>query len=392
MSNPLVDRAVKKGLEWAGKKQPEQTGRAGQNPYAEGSRYYDLWESNPWTEEKMTQQQTVWDRIANALGFRSAYDTAIDQRAQAAAEYDAQIVQLQGEDKYNDPAAQAARMQNAGINPALAGGVEGSQAGEFAQEATPPEITPDENLTRIGGLMNGIAQAITMASGLTEKTMSTLVSRAELTSKNAENALKIDELANMFLLENVVPPNEDNKDWVSMNISQLFQEGGFAEKWADNMHLKGKDKKHFIRTAYANLANNKGKLYENFKNNLISRNEYGKIAGSTYTAKTDNFDDIIKCFKPLNDCYDRFLKADAEGKAKEAENNKVYQENIDPVLKANAENATNKTTEAEADFKLEMKKAFKEVMDNLTARAEGGDKFAWFMTLILPTIYSKFME
>lgn len=369
-----------------------QTVRTGQNPYAVGSRYYDLWNSNPWTEEKMTQKKTVWDKVANALGFRSAYDTAVDQRAQAAAEYDAQIVQLQGEDKYNDPAAQAARLQNAGINPAIAGSVEGAQAGEFAQEATPPEITPDENLAKIGGLMNGIAQAVTMASGLTDNVMSILGSAAELTGKRADNAIKIDELANKFLLENVVAPGEDNQDWVSMNISQLFEKGGFAEKWADNMHLRGRDKKHFIRTAYANLANNKGKLYENFKNNLISRNEYGKIAGSIYSTKTDKFDEIIDCFKPLNECYDRMLGAEAKGKAKEAENNAAYQENLDPVQKAAGENAENKLKETEGDFKYEMKKAFKDVMDNLTAKAEGGDKFAWFLTLILPTLYSKFME
>lgn len=372
--------------------QNTQTVRAGQNPYAKGSRYYDLWNSNPWTEEKMTQKQTVWDRFANALGFRSAYDTAVDQRAQAAAEYDAQIVQLQGEDKYNSPEAQAARLQQAGINPAIAGGVEGAGAAEFAQEATPPEITPDENLTRIGGLMNGIAQAVTMASGLTDNIMNILGSAAELTGKRADNALKIDELANKFLLENVVAPGEDNQDWVSMNISQLFEKGGFADKWADNMHLRGRDKKHFIRTAYANLANNKGKLYENFKNNLISRNEYGRIAGSIYTAKTDKFDEIIDCFKPINECYDRFLKKDAEGKAKEAENNLTYQENIDPAQKARGENKTSEMAETEAGFKMEMKKAFKDVMDNLTTKAEGGDKFAWFLTLILPTIYSKFME
>lgn len=366
--------------------------RSGQNPYAEGSRYYDLWYSNPWTPEKMTQKKTVWDKVANALGFRSAYDTAVDQRAQAAAEYDAQIVQLQGEDKYNDPAAQAARLQNAGINPAIAGGVEGNSAGEFAQEATAPEVTPDENLARIGGLMNGIAQAVTMASGLTENVMRILGSAAELTGKRADNALKIDELANKFLLENVVAPDESNQNWVNMNISQLFEKGGFAEKWADNMHLRGKDKKHFLRTALANLANNKGKLYENFKNNLISRNEYGKIVGSDYTARTDKFDEIIDCFEPLNKCYDRMLGAEARGKAKEAENNEVYQENIDPVQRAKGENEEARMTEAEAGFKVEMKKAFKDVMDNLTAKAEGGDKFAWFLTLILPTLYSKFME
>lgn len=369
-----------------------QTVRAGQNPYAEGSRYYDLWNSNPWTEEKMTQKQTVWDKFANVLGFRSAYDTAKDQRAQAAAEYDAQIVQLKGEDEYNNPSAQAARMEGAGINPALTGGVEGSQAAEFAQEATAPEVTPDENLAKVGGLFNGIAQAVTMASGLTSNVLSMLGTVADVRGKQLANAMTIEELANKFLLQNVTPPSDNNPDWVTMNLSQLFDKGGFAEIWADNMHLKGKDKKHFIRTAYANLANNKGKLYENFKNNLISRNEYGKIAGSTYTAKTDNFDDIIDCFKPLNEAYDRFLKADTEGKARGAENEAKYQGVLDPEQKAKGENAENKTKENEAEFKLEMKQAFKSVMDNLTSRAENGDKFAWFLTLILPTLYNKFME
>ena len=62
------------------------------------------------------------------------------------------------------------------------------------------------------------------------------------------------------------------------------------------------------------------------------------------------------------------------------------------MQKATGENAENKLKETEGDFKVEMKKAFKDVMDNLTDKAEGGDKFAWFLTLILPTLYSKFME
>lgn len=372
--------------------QSEQTRRSGQNPYAEGSRYYDLWESNPWTEEKMTQKQTVWDRFANMLGFRSAYDTAKDQRAQAASEYDAQITQLKGEDEYNSPEMQKARMQAAGINPDIAGGVEGSSAAEFAQEATAPEVTADENMTRIGGLFNGIAQAITMASGLTGDVLTMLGTGAELTSKRLANAKSIDELANMFLLENVTDPNGENPDWVSTNISALFDEGGFADVWADNMHLRGRDKKHFRRTAYANLANAKGKLYDHWKNNLISRNEYGKIVGSNYTVKSDNFDEIIDCFKPLNEAYDRKLAADARADAKSSENRETYENTLDPVQKATGENAENKMKESEGEFKVEMKKAFKDVMDNLTEKAEGGDKFAWFLTLILPTLYSKFME
>lgn len=370
----------------------EQTRRSGQNPYAEGSRYYDLWESNPWTEEKMTQKQTVWDRFANMLGFRSAYDTAKDQRAQAAAEYDAQITQLKGEDEYNSPEAQKARLQSAGINPDIAGGVEGATAGEFAQEATAPEITPDENMAKVGGLFNGIAQAITMASGLTGDVLTMLGTGAELTSKRLANASAIDDLANKFLLENVTAPDKDNPDWVSSNISALFDEGGWADIWADNMHLRGRQKKHFRRTAYANLVNAKGKLYDHWKNNLISRNEYGKVAGSDYTANTDNFNEIIDCFKPLTEAYDRKLGYDAKAEAKESSNNLEYQNAIDPEQKAKGENAENKAKESEADFKVEMKKAFKDVMDNLTAKAEGGDKFAWFLTLILPTLYSKFME
>lgn len=376
------------------KTQSAQTVRAGTNPYAAGSRYAGLWESNPYTEEKMTQQQTVWDRFANVLGFRSAYDIARDQRSQAAAEYDAQIAQLKGEDEYNTPAAQAARMEAAGINPAITGGVEGGQAAEFAQEQTTPEVTPDENLTKIGSLMNGVAQAVTMASGMIETTIGAQAAQQTILGNKIDNYIKFEEYANKWFEHWTPDLNKHNmKDKPQHLTDEEYMESVImdaAHSWSKQVGMTSNQQKQFHNAIQYRLWGDKSVMYDKWHKNEESRRKWGMGRGSRYnTSNEDDYDGIVKALQPLTTLYDDYVKFDSEAKRGEALDRKQYHDEYLGSQEALADNADNKSRQQRVQLEQNMNKAKADIMKNLTEEAQKGNKWAFFLTLILPVLFSR---
>lgn len=371
-----------------------QTKRSGDNPYAEGSRYHTLWETNPYTEEKMTQKQTVWDKFANVLGFRSAYDTALDQRAQAAAEYDAQIAQLKGEDEYNTPEAQAARLQAAGINPAIAGGVEGSAAAEFAQEQTTPEVTPDENLTKIGNLMNGVAQAITIASGMIETTIGAQAAQQTILGNKIDNYIKFEEYADKWFEHWTPDLNKHNlKDKPSHLTDEEYMESVIMDAvhvWSEQIGMTKNQQKQFHNAITARLWGDKKVMYDKWHQNEESRRKWGMGKGSKYnTSNADDYDGIVKALEPLTTLYDDYVTYDSEAKRGEALDRKQYQEEYLGSREALADNSDNEARQQRTKLEENMNKAKSEIMKNLTEEAQKGNKWAFFLTLILPVLFSR---
>lgn len=372
----------------------DNTNRTGQNPYAEGSRYYDLWANNPYTMDKMTQKQTAWDKVANFFGFRSAYDTAVDQRMQAAAEYDAQISQLKGEDEYNSAQAQAQRMKTAGENPDLLGVEGGGTAAEFAMEQTTPEVTPDENLTRIGALANGIVQAVSLATGLTTDIGATMQIFQNLRNGDLQYGQNIEGLATKFFQE--WTPDETT-DWREYTNGKTEQEQltnfmrNQARVWAEHIGIKGRNKKQFVEAVVRRTESDKEYIFNKWRNNESARQEWGKKKGSRYFTGNADLKEIAKIMQPLTNVMDDYLEyhtiAQSEKAKDEAQEAIAYSGTIEGEKK----NEVNKAEKDMATFNREMKKAYKDVMDGLTKKAEEGDTFAWIMTLILPGVYSQIM-
>lgn len=370
------------------------TSRTGQNPYAEGSRYYDLWASNPWTPEKMTQQQTVWDRVANALGFRSAYDTAVDQRAQAAAEYDAQIVQLKGEDEYNSPAAQTARLQAAGINPDIAGGVEGSQAGEFAQEATPPEVTPDENLTKIGGLFNAVSQAIMFSSGMTNEIAGALGAFADVEGKKIQNNLLLEQLVDKFWetgmpdVSGTSPLGKPYKEYTNDEFAQeMYNRARVYAKQSG--YSSEREIEKFADRIMSRFHNDKESYYTKWKNNETARRQFGLSLGSRFDTTDQDLKGIVDCMQPLTDLYDDYIALTANAKREGAENEAVYNKLYSPDDAAEADNVENRARKQREELDKNMNSAKAQIMHSLSEEAKQGNKWAFFLSLILPVLFTR---
>lgn len=131
---------------------------------------------NPYAAEnraayKMGKVETF---LHNTLGFRTGIDKYNEEMDNAAAAWQAQQANNAYEEEYNDAASQAARMQEAGINPDLAHNqIEPGQATEFTEPEAAPEspagidIEAFQRATEISAKIASIAlDAITGSAGI----------------------------------------------------------------------------------------------------------------------------------------------------------------------------------------------------------------------------------
>lgn len=82
-------------------------------------RYDQLFAANPYRD--LQYKQSGWQRFLSALGFRTGYDSFVEQANINAAEYDADVYAMMAENEYNSPVNQARMMRAAGLNPDFQG-------------------------------------------------------------------------------------------------------------------------------------------------------------------------------------------------------------------------------------------------------------------------------
>lgn len=133
------------------------------------------------------------DKIGNFFGFRTAQDKFEDEKANKAADIEAQLKAIDREEHYNSAEEQAQRMRDAGINPNLQGGVDAGAASEFDDQANAGMETPkDEMQTIRESGRNAVATLLNIFStgaGLMATGMDIKTAKADLYTQ-AFNAVK----------------------------------------------------------------------------------------------------------------------------------------------------------------------------------------------------------
>lgn len=151
--------------------QTQSGSQFGSAPSGYGDMYDALFAANPY--RKQTYQQSGWQKLLSSMGFRTGYDDWLDQTSTNIAEWDASIMSMLQQNQYNEPAQQAERMRQAGINPDLLG------TGDVASAASPmedPNGMPAQDSNEIGkaaGLLSGFASSCMSAFGLAAQLMKT---------------------------------------------------------------------------------------------------------------------------------------------------------------------------------------------------------------------------
>ena len=128
--------------------------------------YRQEWENNPY--KNANYQLGLWDKIGNAIGFRTAEDKTREEYEQRASEYESQLLQRYHDETYNSEVEQAERMKEAGINPAL-NGTTPSQTSSAPITGIPSESFRD-NSEQFNGALGALGGAFTnflsIANGL----------------------------------------------------------------------------------------------------------------------------------------------------------------------------------------------------------------------------------
>lgn len=388
----VLKQMIDKPLEEKRKKALERA----ENPYAEGTRYYDLYQNNPYAPDKFTRQQTLWDRLANSFGMRSSYDAAQDEWAKAASEYDAQIAQLKGEDEYNSEAAKAERMRAAGLNPDLQGIGEASEAGEFAQEQTSPDINRNsEDVDRILGAISRIPQAVTFAMGMAEKGMHLNQILYETKEKKASWAEKLQKMAESFI-DNFTPLTE--KDNYGGNEKMSFDKAAKevlenAGLWAEDQGFTKKEKERFVNNVTDMIHGGKKEdIYKKFTGLLKARKEYGETKASKYTPKTDDEQKILGIVGELVNKWDSTLLHQAGKEENKAKTEEDYWNTKNGITQAAGENAKSTEDIGHGELVTKARKAMNEAIEELKKYTKEGSMFALGLESTLAILQLKYLE
>lgn len=128
--------------------------------------YRQEWENNPY--KNANYQLGLWDKIGNAVGFRTSEDKTREQWEQYASEYESQLLQRYHDETYNSEVEQANRMKEAGINPALNGTTPSQTSSEPIQHVAPESFrdNSEQFSSAMGMLGNTFSSFLGIASGL----------------------------------------------------------------------------------------------------------------------------------------------------------------------------------------------------------------------------------
>lgn len=135
------------------------------NPFGDaptGYGEYDaLFAANPYRQQ--TYQSSFWDRLKGALGFKTGYDKWLDNTSTQVAEYDAGIFSMMQQNQFNDPAAQASRMRDAGLNPDLLGVGDVASAASPAEDPNGMPAAEGDEVGKVSSAVTGFASSIISA-------------------------------------------------------------------------------------------------------------------------------------------------------------------------------------------------------------------------------------
>ena len=355
------------------------------NPYAEGTRYYDLWENNPYRQP--TTQQTIWDNIANDFGFRSSYDIAEAQRLQAFNEYNAQIAQLKTEDEYNSEQAKAARMRAAGQNPDLLGTERASEAAEFAQEQTSPDLSALDQSGKAVQFVGALTQVISTGVNMTTGVANALGLFEELKGKSYSNADKLIDLAEKFVGSFAPNPSAGQSE---ESLSEYMYK--YAGDWADRNHIRGKHKKAFMDNVSSFYAFHKASIYDRDTKNQEAKKIWGRTTNSKYTTQQEDNEEILRITGEGVNAIDKAEMDNIMAKAAEAKYNKEYQEGRDGGQAATAENKENEGRIKVAEFSITAKSAVDTMIAKLEPYVKEGNLLALTVQSALPGLYLKYLK
>lgn len=362
-------------------------------PTGYGSQYDQLFAANPY--RNLTYNKSGWQSFLEGLGFRTKFDDFNEQAQINAAEYDAGIFSLMQQNQFNDPAAQAARMRNAGLNPDIQG------IGDVAGAASPTEDPNGMNVAATDET-EGLRLVSTVSSsllGIIPKTMSFLTNLSQLKGIRLENDAKelsfgsaaVDAAAKFFL-EGVT--EQDYRDAFEKN------------DWANILDAAKKDSSYLSDTLFSSKGARKrfNLAYGMHSRSLLAKmqqyktyDEFEKDRKSLLTQHASPFyspDDeaMESLLSSIVGPTERWQQKMAEINLRKANlrnpeaeqrlqnmqiaNQTEYEAAIDAAGQASAENAANEAQQQQNEIMQATNQLFADIMDSLKKNDNWWSKIA----------------
>ncbi len=320
--------------------------------------YEALYNNNPYLNYEY--QLSGWDKIGNALGFRTSEDRTREEYAQRSKEYIAQLQALAREEEYNSESAQSERLKEAGINPAL-NGVNPSQASEFNESPmTLPDIqrnnADDVNsfFSTFTGIINTILGVGQGLLSLNRNHLDNLQAKVDLNNDifGFGKALGVD-LANTDDVRGLFGDNSEGLNTTAI-VTQKLKSLGFSNReakkyaYAFNQGYSYKDSvkgQKEIVGSYNDLSD-ATKRYASNRSIGASGLQISPVLSQTLGLISDYELQVMKLqMKYQSEYYDSIngkLKAGAENKQNRYSSD--YYATASGNLKGNAENVSNEYT------------------------------------------------
>ena len=354
----------------------------GQSSVQGYGRYQDLLDANPY--RNLTYNQSGWQKFLGSLGFRTKYDDFIEQAQINANEYDASVASLMQQNEFNSPSAEAQRMRDAGLNPDLQG------IGDVAESASPAEDPNGMNLsaTDEGSNLKLVASVGSTLMDIIPGIMSFATNLSQLKGVRLENDAKelafgnsaIDS-ATKFFSEQITP--EMYRDaFAKGDFGEILNASQKDSDYLSSLLLSSPRARKKYKLLYGQHSRSlaaKMQAYQSYEEFEKHRGEILKTRSSQFFNDDDSVQ--MELIQSILGPYERYQKRINEINEKIANlrspeleqglvntqlsNQQLYENEIDPVAQASAENAANTAQEQQNEIMTATNELFAEIMKNL---------------------------
>lgn len=335
----------------------------------EGTEYWDRALMNPYLQ--FTRQSGVADDL---IGFftSSPYQNAWNEQRQAAAEYFSKLQNNLSEQKYDSPIQQAARMRAAGQNPDLLGTSGVSESPTMDMPIVSPDISQGPGIV---DFVNVITTAVTMAFAIAKDVKSLQAagianSGAEIKNANDMQSF-VSGIAGMGSFDNNADVNPSSfNPFTSRKLRKSFEKS-FSNTIHSFKSIKERNE-NFVgaeESAQKAAKHAASKFFVNFMNDPYQN--------------ADVFSGIQTISDVTTELLNKVDKQMAELNLKKIENQKTYEDNIDPALQAQTTNAQNKEAKEAVSMTNQMNAAMRELTNKLYLDYKKGNKFSGVLLMSL---------
>lgn len=160
---------------------------------SKGDYWSNLVAANP--AASLQYHQSGWQKFMSKLGFRTGYDSFLEQQQLQSNEYLAGLMQQYYQEQYNSPANKAQQMRDAGLNPDLLGteGVENSPGAPVDENPMTSDAFASEDAQQVTSALSGFSS---MLGSCINGAIGIASSLQGIKSQRLDNAAK--ELSLMF--------------------------------------------------------------------------------------------------------------------------------------------------------------------------------------------------